>query len=70
MSETNRRLGVIRSVVRPGDNGTKKLVVKYGGDLVAVRYHYDRRRRVAYKTVELIINRWPIRNNKKNEHGR
>jgi hypothetical protein len=61
MRKTNRRLGRIENIVRPGDNGTKKLVWKYGSDLVAVRYHYDRKRRLAYKTIELIIDRWPIK---------
>ena len=40
--------------LRPGDEGTGKLVAKYGDRLVCVRYRYDSKSRTHYKTVELI----------------
>lgn len=43
----------------PGANGTKKLVERYGGRLVCVRYRYDRERGVRVKTVELIEEEMP-----------
>ena len=43
-----------RLTLKPGQNGTKKLVAKYGRKLVAVRYRYDPDHRVRLKTVELI----------------
>jgi hypothetical protein len=44
----------IRLRLRPGQNGTKKLVEKYGDRLVAVRYRYDEYTRTGLKTVELV----------------
>jgi hypothetical protein len=43
-----------RLTLKPGQNGTKKLVAKYGTRLVAVRYRYDPEYRPRLKTVELI----------------
>ena len=43
-----------RLTLRPGQNGTKKLVAKYGPRLLSVRYRYDADRRLRFKTVELI----------------
>ena len=48
-----------RLTLRPGQNGTKKLQLKYGGQLVAVRYRYDADRRLRFKTVELIVEQLP-----------
>jgi hypothetical protein len=48
-----------RLTLRPGDNGTKKLQLKYGGRLVAVRFRYDPQRRLRFKTVELIEEQLP-----------
>ena len=45
----------IRTVLKPGKRGTKKLVSEYGGQLVCVRYRYDYTKKKKYKTVELII---------------
>ncbi|MBI3042151.1 MAG: hypothetical protein HYY78_04910 [Betaproteobacteria bacterium] len=39
----------------PGQNGTKRLLAKYGEQLVCVRYRYDPRHRVRHKTVELVV---------------
>lgn len=44
----------VRLNLRPGQNGTKKLVDKYGDRLVSVRYRYDEQNGRRYKTVELI----------------
>lgn len=43
-----------RLILKPGQNGTRKELAKYGGRLVAVRYRYDEARRVRMKTVELV----------------
>ena len=53
MANEKHRLPV-RLNLRPGDNGTKKLVNKYGEKLVCVRYRYDEAHGIRYKTVELI----------------
>jgi hypothetical protein len=41
--------------LRPGDKGTRKLVQKFGDQLLCVRYRYDLLEQVRYKTVELVI---------------
>ncbi|MGL4318419.1 MAG: hypothetical protein ACRCTL_17610 [Pseudomonas sp.] len=46
--------------LKPGKNGTKRLVDIYGDSLVAVRYRHDREKRLSYTTVELIIEHKPI----------
>ena len=48
-----------RLILQPGQNGTKKLQLKYGGRLVAVRYRYDADRRLRFKTVELVEEQMP-----------
>jgi hypothetical protein len=48
-----------RLTLRPGDNGTKKLVQKYGHRLLAVRYRYDAAARRRIKTVELLEEELP-----------
>jgi len=45
----------VRTVRKPGDPGTLKLVEKYGDRLVNVRYRDDPVKRKRYKTVELIV---------------
>jgi hypothetical protein len=49
----------IRLRLKPGQNGTRKLVQQYGDRLVCVRYRYDERTQKRYKTVELIIDEVP-----------
>ena len=44
-----------RLSLAPGQNGTKKLLARYGERLVRVRYRYDAERKVRLKTVELIV---------------
>jgi len=48
-----------RLSLKPGQKGTKKLVAKYGDQLVAVRYRYDVERKRRYKTVELVVEELP-----------
>ena len=48
-----------RVTLRPGDKGTKKLVEKFGDQLLCVRYRYAYLEQVRYKTVELVIERIP-----------
>jgi hypothetical protein len=45
----------VRTVRKPGDPGTLKLVAKYGDRLLNVRYRYDPAKGKRYKTVELIV---------------
>jgi hypothetical protein len=44
----------IKATLRPGQNGTKRLVEKYGNRLVCVRYRYDEKTGKRYTTVEVI----------------
>lgn len=44
-----------RVKLKPGQNGTKKLVAQYGKALLCVRYRYDEITRKQLKTVEIIV---------------
>jgi hypothetical protein len=46
-----------RVTLRPGAKGTRKLVQKFGEQLLCVRYRYDHLEQVRYKAVELVIER-------------
>jgi hypothetical protein len=48
-----------RLTLRPGQNGTKKLLERYGERLVRVRYLYDPQTQRRLKTVELIVESVP-----------
>ena len=48
-----------RVSLKPGDKGTKELHAQYGDRLVCVRYRYDPKARMRYKTVELIVDAKP-----------
>lgn len=48
-----------RVSLRPGDKGTRQLHAEYGDRLVCVRYRYDAKARMRYKTVELIVDARP-----------
>jgi hypothetical protein len=48
-----------RLSLAPGQNGTKKLLARYGDRLICVRYRYDRARGTRHKTVELIVETVP-----------
>ena len=41
--------------IKPGRNGTKRLLEKYGDALLCVRYRYDEIRGVRIKTAEIIV---------------
>ena len=43
----------------PGQRGTKKLLQKYGEQLVCIRYRYTSELKKRFKTVELIIEESP-----------
>jgi len=55
-----------RLSLAPGQNGTKKLLARYGERLVCVRYRYDAARKVRHKTVELIVETTPWAPNRRN----
>jgi hypothetical protein len=44
----------VRLKLKPGDRGTKKLVVQYGDKLVCARYRYDAIQKKRLKTVEIV----------------
>lgn len=45
----------VKATLKPGVNGTKKYLQKYGDQLVCVRYRYDKHRNKRQTTVELIV---------------
>jgi hypothetical protein len=47
--------------LKPGQNGTKRLVEKYGNALLCVRYRFDEIRGVKMKTVEIIVDERPLK---------
>jgi hypothetical protein len=46
---------ITRLKLKPGQKGTKKLAAEYGDALVCVRYRYDEKSSMRFKTVELIV---------------
>jgi hypothetical protein len=46
--------------LKPGQDGTKRLVAQYGDRLLCVRYRFDATRGVKVKTVELIVDERPL----------
>jgi hypothetical protein len=48
-----------RKKLKPGQDGTKSLLDKYGERLICVRYRYDEERGLRHKTVELIVDSTP-----------
>ena len=45
--------------LKPGQRGTKKLAEEYGNTLVCVRYRYDEKSGMRFKTIELIVESKP-----------
>jgi hypothetical protein len=45
--------------LKPGQDGTKSLLDKYGERLICVRYRYDEERGIRHKTIELIVESTP-----------
>ncbi len=50
---------IARVKLKPGQNGTKRLVQEYGKALVCVRYRYDPVEGKQYKTVEIVVSERP-----------
>jgi hypothetical protein len=42
-------------ILKAGQPGTKKLVERYGDNLICVRDRYDDQKKAMYKTIEIII---------------
>ena len=51
---------MIRKIMQPGQPGTKKLVERYGDNLICVRYRYDDQKKMMHKTIEIIIESKPF----------
>jgi hypothetical protein len=49
----------IRTTLKPGDRGTRKLLARFGERLVCVRYRYDAASGHRYTTVELVVAKAP-----------
>jgi hypothetical protein len=49
-------MDVVKSL-KPSKNGSKRVVERYGNDLIAARYRHDLERQISYTTVELIVER-------------
>jgi hypothetical protein len=47
--------------LKPGENGTRRLVERFGDTLLCVRYRYDAIRDVRIKTAEIIVDERPGR---------
>jgi len=47
------------SHLKPGQNGTKRLLARYGKALLCVRYRYDAVRGVRLKSVEIVVEEKP-----------
>ncbi len=47
--------------LKPGEDGTTRLVEQYGTALLCVRYRFDEVRGVKLKTVEIIVDERPLR---------
>ena len=45
----------VKATLKPGLNGTKKYLQKYGDQLVCVRYRYDKSKHRRQTTIELIV---------------
>ena len=46
--------------LKPGQDGTKRLMEEYGDRLLCVRYRFDETRGVKLKTVEIIVDEKPL----------
>ena len=44
-----------RKHLKPGQDGTKRLLEQYGDSLLCVRYRYDEKRGIQLKTAEIIV---------------
>lgn len=65
MNDQKRRvLPSCTSTLHPRANGTKKLHDQYGRKLLAVRYRVDAKKKIRYKTVEIIVDQRPLKKKK------
>jgi len=55
-----------KRILQAGQPGTKKLVERYGDNLICVRHRYDDQKKTIYKTIEIIIEDKPWQENNKN----
>ena len=55
----------IVKTVKPGDKGTKELPSRYGASLLCVRYRYDEDACESLKTVQLVIKRRSLKQEKR-----
>lgn len=46
--------------LKPGANGTKRLVEQYGQALLCVRYRFDKKRGIRLKTVKIVVEEKPL----------
>lgn len=44
-----------KRILQAGQPGTKKLVERYGDNLICIRHRYDDQKNMMYKTIEIII---------------
>jgi hypothetical protein len=58
----------IKRILQPDQPGTKKLVERYGDNLLCVRYRYDNEKMTMFKTIEIIIDRRPWQPGLKEPH--
>ena len=49
----------VHTHLKPGENGTPRLVERFGDSLLCVRYRYDAIRGVRIKTAEIIVDERP-----------
>ena len=52
----------VKKTLYPGDMGTKRLLKKYGEQLICVRYRIDKLSKERLTTVELIVDKKPYLN--------
>lgn len=50
---------ITRLKLKPGQKGTKKLLAEHGDALVCVRYRYDEKSGMRFKTIELVVESKP-----------
>ncbi len=48
-----------KRILQPGQPGTKKLLTRYGNNLICVRYRYDDEQHMVLKTIEIVVDRKP-----------
>jgi hypothetical protein len=53
--------GRVKKKLLPGSNGTKRHQLRYGSDLVCVRYREDTVNNVQYTTVEVVVDQRPLK---------